>query len=1196
MPDHSKQFPGHLLQELLEHWRYQHRKRAEGGWWSLAGFSFQASVFLLRFFRQLENGTTEPGQLAEMEKLSDILCPLDGRLTLIQVKRTLDRRSLVAALEEAYLITDLCRRETPVLLGRLRFQIACRKKDTPLNVADLSMSDVTKADGDTESWQAMLSQFDALSPIIEEPDTLDQLHLYLWNAGVQDTTLLIEQCAGRMLNSFDMPGPQAIRTLGRDLRSSFFEAQRRNNWIPIGRVLTLHDITPDEQASRYTGVLTGQVPKFDHLRKGYLRDRPQIFQSLWTIFTRWLSTLDSCASELSDDRIPVFWISGRSGEGKSVLLLQLIAEFLKSVEAAPTVQLKSGNDLPRLIETVPEPGQLSDPAQSRIFCVIDDVYDLRDREGWGDEIGNACLLRTPPLAIITCGPTEQREQFTSHLIGQFNVAHFEVPTLDMAECLEFLNWYEARTGKTRDLNNLTTENVLLVLFMFELAQGMRLPEFAQRFKRRLLRLNVFEVARAILAVNALYIDAPLALIKSDKNRDALARLCERDQLHFRVTPAENGSSLEGVHLAHAHLAWLLFVEWVEPPTTLAKSWARELAKAIIVIEGQTNSLAAANLLHQLLTTTRLSDTNEGDPSSPPTANRLETIPELYRVHIRDHGGRPSLATLPRWLDFAFKIPRLNPSPDPVYCAVAEFSNPLRAANVDGSVAAWVWRIAESRHEPEAGVLRNAVEDFLTRFSNNSGVGVSLGRISARPQNEAKEFISRWIALNPTHPQAYWLIAPLVAANPANAEMIMRAVGWLNSNSRHPEAYQLIAPLVAANPANSETIKQAIDWLNKNPSHPHACQVIAPLVAANSTNASVVQQAIDWLRVNSSHPRVNLVIDALVAANSGNSKVFKQAFDWLLANRGHKNHHDVIAALITANPKVETLRLEAFNWLASNANHLQAHHVITALIAANPNDVEVTNFVTDWLETNPTHTHAYYVIAALVAANPASAEVKERAIDWLDANSTHPQAYKLIATILTANAPNAEMTMQAIDWLAANPTHPQAYNLLPPLVKAGKAAPTIIDLVLNYLTNAMTQEHHDYVLPALARALVDNLANAMSYLNGTYTEERKRLVCDLIGKGMKPDPDMFARFLYQGDHHISAGHLHSILKSTVIEEAESDNLNAIIAQWLNENFREPVYREMLNLFKQDYHRWVRIEGLGYLRREIEQDFDALLSAQ
>ena len=921
----------------------------------MAGFSFQASVFLLRFFRQLENGTTEPGPLAEMEQLSDILCPLDGRLKLIQVKRTLDRRSLVAALEEAYLITDLCRRETPALLDRLRFQIACRKKDTPLNVVDLSISDVIKTGGDAESWRVMLRQFDALSPIIEEPDTLDQLHLYLWNAGVQDSTLLIEQCAGRMLNSFDMPGAQAIRTLGRDLRSLFFAAPRRSHWAPIGHVLTLNDISSDGAASKDKRVLTGQVPKFEHLRRGYFRDRQQIFQSLWTAFTGWLSTLNSIEFD-PIDKIPVFWISGRSGEGKSVLLLQLIAEFLKSTEAAPTLQLKSGNDLPRLIEAAPEPLLLSDPAQSRIFAVIDDAYDLRDREDWGDEISNACSLRTPPLAVITCGPTEQREQFTSLLNDQFDVDYFEVPKFDIEEGQEFIEWYETRTGQSRDLSTLTRDNTLLVLFMFELAQGMKLPEFARRFRRRLAHLGLLETVRTILAVNALYMDAPLDLIPTNESRDTIERLCEEDQLHFRITGAATGSSdTEGVRIAHAHLAWLLFVEWVEPPTTLAKAWARELAKALAIMESELAGTAASNLLNRLLHTAHASDTGTGELGAS-AANRLELVRETYRLNLLTHGGRPNQRTLPRWLDFQYKISALKLAPDPAECAVVDIFDELRAPLVHASVGIWLWRISESRPRSDARRMQDAAMHLFKQYPDNPGVVSALCRLYAMRDGDRK-FATDWLAANEGHPQAYWLIAALVAGNPADAAVIKRAS----------------------------------------------------------------------------------------------------------------------------------------------------------------------------------------------------------------------------------------------DWLGANEKHPQAYNLLPSLVKAGNATPELIDCVLDYLTGTM-KDYSDYVLPALARALADNLRNAVNYLNGKHAEERKSMICDLIGKGIKPDPDQFAYFVYQVDNDIDPDHWYRILASAVLAQSESDNLNAIIAQWLNKNFREPRYWQMLDAFQQDYGRWVRIEGLGYLRIEIERDFESLLRKQ
>src|SRR5262249_466892 len=137
--------PGALLRTLLEEWRREHGRRDGGGWWALAGFSFQAGIFLHRFFENLQpTGNHEPGHFAEMERLSDILCPADGYFMLIQSKRPLSRSTLAKALEEAYLITELCLRTAPALLPRLRFQIACREVSAgcPVDLETLGKEDL----------------------------------------------------------------------------------------------------------------------------------------------------------------------------------------------------------------------------------------------------------------------------------------------------------------------------------------------------------------------------------------------------------------------------------------------------------------------------------------------------------------------------------------------------------------------------------------------------------------------------------------------------------------------------------------------------------------------------------------------------------------------------------------------------------------------------------------------------------------------------------------------------------------------------------------------------------------------------------------------------------------------------------------------------------------------------------------------
>src|SRR5207248_810063 len=191
-----------------------------------------------------------------------------------------------------------------------------------------------------------------------------------------------------------------------------------------------------------------------------------------------------------------------------------------------------------------------------------------ERDEWDATILSECDYRSPRVAVITCGPTEQKEQFAARLSGPFEVTSFEVPTPSIDECRAFLIWYESRTGQAREWSELTIENPLLVQLMFELAHGERMPEFARRFRKRLSDMKIFDDARAILAVNALYTDAPLSLVKTDESRDALEYLCRDEQLHFRVKLAGDEVSNAGVRLAHPHLAWLLFIEWVEPlPTT-----------------------------------------------------------------------------------------------------------------------------------------------------------------------------------------------------------------------------------------------------------------------------------------------------------------------------------------------------------------------------------------------------------------------------------------------------------------------------------------------------------------------------------------------------------------------------------------------------------------------------------------------------
>jgi len=821
--------PGRLLDTLWQEWEHIQPRRAWGGRWSLAGFSFQASIFLLRFFQQIEERKEEPGLLAEMESLSDILCPKGGKLILTQVKLTLRRAELISAMQEAFHLTDLCHRVAPDLLEHLRFQIACRHREKTLLPTDLTQADVMPA-GDLQIWQAMLDCFDPTAPIIVEADPLDRLHLFLWNAGLENPAGLLKTCQGMLLGAFNTP--ERVREVGRDLADLYHSAPRRTGWRSVGDVLTPIDITID-QSSADRGVLTGRIPQFAYLRRGYFRERPQIITQLLAKVRGWLARLEAERDQLRD-RIPVFWISGRSGEGKSVLLLQAVAALLTADAGLPVVHLGTGM-VPRLLEDLPERDRWLAEGKREILAVVDDLYNLQDRDGWGDAVRQASDHLQRPVAILTCGPTEQLEDFRHELGRCFAITDFTVPLLTAEEARAFFDWYHTRTGKEPDAALLRMENPILVLLMFELAQGMDMADFADRFKGRLKRLGLFDAARAIIAANALYLPAPLGLVETQHARDALARLCEEDQLHFDITPPDPGAIEAGVRLLHPHLARHLLPCWL-PQHTSPRYWGRELAKSLACWLRAGDNLAAKRLIGRVQADPVKTDTGKA-LANLSTEDRLHMIGEFYYQHSVDEGGFPALSILHCWLALLRKIPALHLQPDPVSFALESMQDEARATMLRGEVATLVWQIASDRQDEEAARMIQIAQRFSHQFASNPGVGFSLSYIynHYRADDSINQFVMGWLSIHGKVPETYQLIAQLVAGNPTNGEVATLARTWLENNQDHPQAYHVLAPLVAGNPTSEEMITLARTWLEDNKDHPQAYQLIVPMVVANPTS-------------------------------------------------------------------------------------------------------------------------------------------------------------------------------------------------------------------------------------------------------------------------------------------------------------------------------------------------------------------------
>ena len=95
--------------------------------------------------------------------------------------------------------------------------------------------------------------------------------------------------------------------------------------IPKSPIYIWRDI--DRPPSQITSgkVLTGEQPLPSNLRDGYFAPRPDVYNDLAEKFFQWWRDYHQAGD--CSLRLPIFWISGRSGSGKSVALLHLLAHI-----------------------------------------------------------------------------------------------------------------------------------------------------------------------------------------------------------------------------------------------------------------------------------------------------------------------------------------------------------------------------------------------------------------------------------------------------------------------------------------------------------------------------------------------------------------------------------------------------------------------------------------------------------------------------------------------------------------------------------------------------------------------------------------------------------------------------------------------------------------------------------------------------
>lgn len=261
-----------------------------------------------------------------------------------------------------------------------------------------------------------------------------------------------------------------------------------------------------------------------------------------------------------NSQLVTFWIDGKSGSGKSVLLLQILQKLVLERNAKVFWISNEYALLERmLIEWVDSQIVLDEP----VYIFIDDLNSPQHREQLDIQsiVQVISDIRSQDVqwpVIVTCSPPDYFEDFrTSGGNEGFLVKRWTIPLVNRSEQTTLLEWFQRRTGKIHKTGSAFEQDEgLFVSMMFELQYG-DMEEFGKRFKARLDSNGLTEVIAQSLALNRLYIWTPEQWFNelSIEQKEALVILNAGNDFLYT---SPNGKGNGYVRLTHPHLSDVIY--------------------------------------------------------------------------------------------------------------------------------------------------------------------------------------------------------------------------------------------------------------------------------------------------------------------------------------------------------------------------------------------------------------------------------------------------------------------------------------------------------------------------------------------------------------------------------------------------------------------------------------------------------------
>jgi tetratricopeptide (TPR) repeat protein len=904
------------IERLQSSWIKVFKKRATGGAISLSGFHYQ---FLITLHDTLVAWLSKPNFERDRpsiftECLSDILDKSSDEIILVtQVKLTRRSDSLKDALTELWLIYDLATKITPNLSPYLRFRILSMKAE--LQNFESVISNWLPDEQDCSIDDIKLFREKVTVELFSDPED-EILALLASKFYATDPVGYLDRWLGKLLAAASKEEFIGFEDAAKSIWTDLESLKNSSPTIsPNIYVWTSQDKVPESVIEGE--LLTGERPQVHHLRRGFFASRSELYSAIFDNVQKWI--IDLINNQDKQLRLPIFWIGGRSGSGKSVALLHVLSLLYES-GAGSIFWL--GNKTELLRQAIPWSIKRGG-RDHQVIIGIDDPYapnTQNDDLVWKEALALLEVVRQRgdglalPI-IICCGPTEQAERMKMDLPEDVKINLFELPHENEQDLFQLRNWYVQRTKKLPP--EVGNENVLLVQLFFEWETGQPIKEFALRFRNRIRESDsngiLENLITRMLCVNRLYAAYPYTAVEvqlTPNLQDTFHRM--RKEHHIAQTINAYGL---GLWLAHAHLSNVIYESWY--PTDTNK--AVRISHLLQVIEdcfefGTTPSEKMAPLWS-------ISDATFEATEKSPQVGRLdqetviELLPAVYTKRTQDFNNRLSLQELPIWIKLRAVFSKVHLEPDPLDEAIKRIDVENLAERGLRLTCHKLLQYYKSFSDDKQSKIINSIIGLLAQAPDWHEWAPVAGDAYKQTKNpEIEKLIINWVTARPYSKLAARLILSV-----------------FKNNSLDPQVLSVVENLLPIVDADvvwgdiaihlSEVSKQStiplpvLQWAENNYQQWGACYLLGILLRKRYPEA--INWAFKWCENWHTERSANYVLEQLLDLERQNEKLRDYCLNWIAANHRVVKTGYIIEKMIKAFPIDKTVLSVGFQWLEEN---------------------------------------------------------------------------------------------------------------------------------------------------------------------------------------------------------------------------------------------------------------------------------------